>query len=774
MTRLCKFAISILLSVVFVSLSFGQQQVTVFGPSQGPISFAIEKIQAAQGRDDSITVKAIADLNEKSSSLEIILVAGDASKTAFLPESVREKIAGLVPQGYIIRRVGDRIWVVGGDESGAMYGGLDIAEAIRLGTIRSTDDSIHTPYIAKRGIKFNIPLDLRTPSYSDCSDAFQANIPEMWSMDFWRSFLDAMAEHRFNVLTLWNLHPFPSIVKVPEFPDVALADVWRTKVPFDDSFSFSGSDMLRPAMLKDVEVLRRMTIDEKIAFWRQVMEYARDRGIEVYWFTWNLFTFGAEGKHGIRQSQTDETTIAYFRASVRELIKTYPLLAGIGITAGEQLDDRKDEYSRENWLWKTYGLGINDALRELHGRKFRLIHRFHMTRFDDVEKVWKDLVCPMEYSFKYSIAHMYSSVNPPFINDVLPYLSPQRRTWLTVRNDDIYSFRWADSDYARRYIQAMPGSDKLAGFYMGPDGYCWGREAMAIKPQTPRQLVIDKQWFSFLLWGRLSYEPTLTDRYLTRIMAAHYGIAESYERSFVSTWAEASQIFPTITQFFWGDIDLRWFPEACLSHPRYKGFYTVRDFIEGQAMPGSGLLSILQWRDQVVAGKTVYGNGPLDVADRLRRHADHILRMVDSLRGHDKLMFQDEYRQMLADMTAMAYLGRYYSAKIRGACDLALFDAGLVPQRRVESDKHLPRETPSYQLDATSDLMMAELCWRDYAKTYAEHYKQPILYNRVGWVDIPALTAKVRADLQMAMDWKPGTIQPDKIKQPGADQPFRK
>ena len=42
-----------------------------------------------------------------------------------------------------------------------------------------------------------------------------------------------------------------------------------------------------------------------------------------------------------------------------------------------------------------------------------------------------------------------------------------------------------------------------------------------------------------------------------------------------------------MTRFFWGDIDLRWFPEACLSHPRYKGFYTVKHFVEGETMPGS-------------------------------------------------------------------------------------------------------------------------------------------------------------------------------------------
>lgn len=51
----------------------------------------------------------------------------------------------------------------------------------------------------------------------------------------------------------------------------------------------------------------------------------------------------------------------------------------------------------------------------------------------------------------------------------------------------------------------------------------------------------------------------------------------------------ASQIMPLTTRFFWGDIDLKWYPEACFSHRRSKGqgFYTVRHFMEGAAMPGS-------------------------------------------------------------------------------------------------------------------------------------------------------------------------------------------
>ena len=149
------------------------------------------------------------------------------------------EIAGKGPaQSYRFSRPTPETLVVSGaDACGAMYGGLDVAEAIRLGTLADLQAGEHAPYIAQRGIKFNIPLDARTPSYSDAGDAAQQNIPEMWSLDFWREFLDEMARHRFNVLSLWNLHPFPSMVKVPEYPDVALDDVMRTTVKFDTTYT---------------------------------------------------------------------------------------------------------------------------------------------------------------------------------------------------------------------------------------------------------------------------------------------------------------------------------------------------------------------------------------------------------------------------------------------------------------------------------------------------------------------------------------------------------
>lgn len=668
--------------------------------------------------------------------------------------------AGSGSQSYEIqvRRQGGgtAINVRGADPAGVMYGGLDIAEAIHTGTLDELKGSRHTPHIAQRGIKFNVPLDLRTPSYSDTSDAAQANIPEMWNMEFWREFFDDMARHRYNVISLWNLHPFPSLVKVPEFPHVALDDVWRTTAKLDEKFDNAGNDFVRPEMLAKHEVVKKLPIQEKIRFWREVMQLAKDRGIDVYFFTWNIFLHGAEGKDGITSDKGAPRTIEYFRASVRETIKTYPLLAGIGITAGESMPLNIGGLSKEQWLWKTYGEGIRDGLKETPQRKFRLIHRFHMTGLTEIQETFTELPCTLDVSFKYAIAHMYSVPRPTMIDPLLPLLSPKLRSWLTVRNDDIYSFRWADLDYARAFIKAIPGPDKIAGFYMGPDGYIWGRDFLTKDASSPRQTVMHKQWLSFAMWGRLAYEPELPEATFSRLVAARFPRVDVVR--LMGAWADASRTFPYITRFFWGDIDLKWFPEASR---RKLGYYNVRHFIEGGTMPGAGVLNIIEWRNGLLGKKMPVGVTPLEIASTLAENAKKALQALPQLRrgGVAPVGNGPEYAATLGDIEAMAHLGLYYSEKILGACDLALYDKLGDREQKVSAMRHLSA---------------ALVHWDNYATTYTKQYVQPVLYNRSGWVDIPKQTEDVMGDVEMAKGWKPGTIDEAGIKRSGTEAGFKK
>ena len=705
----------------------------LYDSAAAPVDFAAREIRLAlEARGDAPTAHRLGDLPQVTSNVCIVLASSGDEARRLSGSPGLAPPTGSSPQSYALRRhvTGPRTVyaVLGADPAGAMYGGLDVAEAIRLGALADLKDGDHAPHIARRGIKFNIPLDARTPSYSDAGDAAQQNIAEMWSPEFWREFLDEMARHRFNVLTLWNLHPFPSLVKVPEYPDVALDDVMRTTATFDTTYQLTGRDMVRPQTLANLVAVRKMPIAEKIRFWRDVMQHAHDRGIEVYIFTWNIFVWGAEGKHGITAAQTNPTTIDYFRKSVRELFLTYPLLAGVGVTAGENMQDRRDEFAKEKWLWQTYGEGIGDVKKLQPDRPIRLIHRYHQTALKEILPEWRNLAGTLDLSFKYAVAHMYSSPAPPFARPALAELPPHLRMWMTVRNDDIYSFRWGDPEFARAFIRRLPGPDQLAGYYMGPDGYIWGRECISTEPETPRQLVIRKQWYSFMLWGRLSYEPTLPDALFERTLAERF--PEAPGATLFQASSRASRIIPLVTRFYWNDIDLKWFPEACLSHPRFKGFHTVKHFMEGRCMPGSEILDIAAYRDAYLARRPPAGQTPPQVAEELNGHAQATLQLLAQI-GPVK---NKELRLTLGDLEAMAHLGNYYAEKILGATDLALFTKTGQADQRDSAVKHL---------EAALDH------WKKYAAVATRQYR-PQLLTRIGYVDLNALTANVRQDVEMA------------------------
>lgn len=223
-------------------------------------------------------------------------------------------------------------------------------------------------------------------------------------------------------------------------------------------------------------------------------------------------------------------------------------------------------------------------------------------------------------------------------------------------------------------------------------------------------------------------------------------------------WANASKTFPYITRFFWGDIDLKWFPEASR---RKAGYYNVRHFIEGGTMPGAGVLNIIEWRNGLLSRKMPGGVTPLEIASTLAKNATQALLALPRLRrgGVAAIGNGKEYAATLDDMEAMAHLGLYYAEKINGACELAVFDKTGEAARQAAAAQHLTAALEH---------------WKHYSAAYTRQYVQPVLYNRSGWVDIPKLTEEVAADVQMARDWKPGTIDEAAIQRSGTEAGFKK
>ena len=177
--------------------------------------------------------------------------------------------SSLGEQSYRIEVLGKVIEITGGDERGLMYGGLDLSEQIIIaGGIQGVRSSSVTPYIKERGFKYHTPLDLRCPCYPSIGDSGIDNIENVWDIEFWHEFIDTMAKDRFNTLYITNINPFASLVKVEDYPDCALDDVWAPTIPYDDSYKGSLEDAVREEHWQEgnYKVVKEMTIDEKIAF----------------------------------------------------------------------------------------------------------------------------------------------------------------------------------------------------------------------------------------------------------------------------------------------------------------------------------------------------------------------------------------------------------------------------------------------------------------------------------------------------------------------------
>jgi hypothetical protein len=712
--------------------------------TSGPVAFAADEIAAAlRGRGYEVVRKTFSSTSQTPSAVRV----------SFRPQRPLDPyMADTTPEGFklghsTINGRSHDFQIHSRDDAGAMYGGLELAEMIRTIAIEDIPPVDRNPYMPMRGTKFNIPLDLRNPSYSDMSDSAQANIATVWDFEFWRQYLDALARDRYNYVSLWNLHPFPSMVKVPEFPDVALDDVWRSKIQFDEDYPTRTTGLVTPAMLARKEVLRKLSIEQKIDFWRRVMQYAKDRNIEFYVVTWNIFTYGVDGKYGITDAIDNPKTLDYFRASVREMFRTYPLLRGIGLTAGENMGDASAYYSggtdsfdaKENWLLATYGQGVLDAARAEPQRQFRLIHRQHETRAQDIAATFAPLTrqpnVDFVFSFKYAQAHVLSSTTQTFHRGYLESLGNLKTLW-TLRNDDALMYRWAAPDFVREFVRNIP-YEKSQGYYIGSDMWVWGREFLARDSRLEGQLEIDKHWLHFLLWGRLGYDPTLDNQRIAAIVGARFPGIDG--RQFLSLWQDASMIYPLVTGFHWANFDFQWYIEGCRSRPdpakTASGFHSVETFINQPVHPGTRNITIPAYVAGVIAGKIPEGATPLQVADEIDARANRVLGAIEPFERHRLSRASPEFKATVADLRVMSLMGKYYAAKIRGATELALFRETRAPGHRNKAVEHLES---------------ARKQWSEYTRRASEQYRNPLWTNRVGLVDWRELEQEVANDIAIA------------------------
>jgi len=647
------------------------------------LTFAVGRLQQAL-RDTNQTPRAY-DLAEPGA--RDILILADATDTVFLPASSNHtKIRDLVGEdGFQIIRDNDVLCVVARNQTGAMYGTFDLAEQIRIKHgMRNIEEKVSNPRFEFRAIKFNLPWSSYRPGENP---AMNLHTETCRSLVFWQRFLDMMAENRFNVLSLWNLHPFTYMIRPENFPEAC---------PFSD---------------KELTQWQR--------FWKRLFRMAKERGIETYIVNWNIVVSPEFAKaHRVKErNDTSEIVREYTRQCVTQVINEYDELTGLGVTLADWMNNMTPK-EREDWIQETFVSGMKRAKRPA-----KFIHRsvlagspVEMRRVIDEadfpDPVWVEVKFNWSHGHstpRLSITHDYSSgqIDERFWN---PKPQNYRIAWM-IRNEDFFILRWGQGDFIRKHI-ALNGQDYVGGYFVGSEGYIPAKEyAHKPGPHVTWDFAFEKQWLFYKLWGRLLYDPNTPDAAFAAEFDRRYG--QGTGERLLEAYALTSRMPLRLASFHRATWDYTLYSEGFLApvqtgfSDKVSAFISIDELISHDTLDPS-YLSISDFVKANLGNEQIDKSllTPLELADDLERDGNRALELVDNLRDVAKRN-ADTLNCEIADVQAWAYLSLYFADKLRAAVALETF-------RQTK--------TKEEQNKSVALLRKAAAHWDDLVKVTKQHY----------------------------------------------------
>jgi hypothetical protein len=584
--------------------------------------------------------------------------------------------ARLGSEAFAIRPEGSRVTIQAGDGRGLIYGALSLAEDLRNGMkLSNVTPRRESPHLPFRALKFNLPWD----TYRH-SAALDQHYETCRSLDFWRAFLDMMVQNRFNALTLWNLHPFPFMIRPKNFPEAC---------PFSDA-----------------------ELTEWQALYRGIFALARERGIDTYLVNWNIFVSPALSKaYGVATDNVEHKIHAkgdtsalvkrYTRECVTQVLEEYPDLTGLGFTHGEGMGGMTPQ-ERQDWFGET----ILEGMR-LAKRKTKLIHRVPLSAnlgtggstSVETERITRRAMEAIEFpegpiwaEIKFNWSHAFSSTRLVKVHGGKlsnTYFEPAPKNykiaWM-ARNEDFFCLRWGVPAFVREHIttNAQP---YVGGYFVGSECYIPAKDYFSAPgAEMPWRYAFERQWLFYKLWGRLLYNPATPDSVFRAEFTRRYGkgagaLLEAHALAGATPLRLASAF-----DFSW---DFTLYSEGFMALQGGRMAYISVDRQIEQPPADPTYVSVAEYVKTLVAGGSFEAGRvtPPLLADRLEKDCNEALRLVKRIRVAGNPALQQE----VADVRAWANLGLYFAAKLRGAVALQTYRLGGEPARRQQAIRHLEK-----------------------------------------------------------------------------------
>ncbi len=688
-------------------------EVTVSAPDSPMLRFALGKLEAAlQGQAD--TLKRTTN-QAPDQSAEIVVTVDPTMMT------------DIGAEGF--RRVSSRhgLKITGGGERGAMYGVLDVAEQIRLGTpLKKIKERTVKPQLEFRAIKFNLPwAAYRT------SPALEQHQETCKDLRFWEAYLDMMVENRFNVLSLWSLHPYQYMIRPKNFPEAC---------PFSDA-----------------------ELAEWKKLWSGIFAMAKERGIETYLLNWNIFVspefsrahdvapWSVNLSHiGGQEDNTGDLVVRYTKEVVTQLLDEYPDLTGLGITLGERMGGMTPD-QRRTWLDQTFFAGIADAKRPV-----KFIYRAPLSANTgsggttseendrrsraQIESLSNNITGPVYVEFKHNWSHGHSSpdlfiVHGGPLSDAYwnPLPTRHKVVW-TMRNEDMYILRWGQPDFVREFVQRQGGKDYVGGAIIGSECYIPALDYITKEgPHKTWQWAFQRQWLFYAVWGNLLYDPTTPDSRFEAMFDARFG--KGTGKDLLAAWKLASQVPLRFASFHQGTWDGSLYTEGFSSwtdrDKAPRKLFDIDSFINHPVLDTKRYVNIADFvkTRQVPVG----ASSPLELADQLDRDRATAMKLVAKLRRGGQVPPTLDCE--LTDIEAWCAYSDYFAAKLRAGVALATARA---------------KQDLKQQQRAVTELQTALTHWKRLADLGGRFNQLPVLHNSIDPFSWASQTPAVEKDIELA------------------------
>lgn len=381
-------------------------------------------------------------------------------------------------EGFYLNVIAPKLCVVsGGDDTGALYGCLELAERIRregrIPEVLAFQDQpvykLRGPVIGLQKTKLEPPR--LTYEYPITPDRF----PWFYDRELWEQYLDMMLEDRCNVLYIWSGHPFSSLVKVPEYPEALEV----TEEEFE----------------KNREVFEWLTAE------------ADKRGIWVVlkFYSIHIPLPFAQAHHlELLQSSIHPLVADYTYKSIVEFIKSFPHI-GLMVCLGEAL---RGDQNKEDWFLKTIIPAVNEGIRQADLKEIPpLILRGHDCKAEQImHKAVKE----------YSNLYTQWKFNGESLTSYYPTGKwQQKHNEMTVHGQthimnvhvlaNLEPFRFAAPGFIQKCMQAGMHRLGTSGLHLYPL-FFWDWPYAADKT-SPRLKQVERDWMWYRAWMRYAWNP---------------------------------------------------------------------------------------------------------------------------------------------------------------------------------------------------------------------------------------------------------------------------